>query len=508
MSSPSSTAAENKVTDCIVVGSGLAGLTTALTCLDRGGKVLLLEKEPCLGGNSVKASSGINACPVLVDGTVAKEEIQLFIQDTIQSAGKGANSEVIEKLVSESASALKWLKYRVKVDLLQNRTRLGGHTRARTHRPAKGAVGYSVISGMQMALKPFQESGALEIMTETSLTGLIPSEDENTVTGVTAKQGSKEICLNAQHVVLATGGFAADRANDSYLAKYRPELIQMPATFGNFSTGDGIKLATAIGAGICLMDKVQVHPTGFIDPEDPSNPSKFLCAELLRGIGGILLNGRGQRFCNELGTRDYIADKMMLDKYPSTANKNVPSSQTPTFYLVLGSDAAMQGAEHVGFYIWKNLMQRRKGVNQLAIALDVPVEALIDALTSYQSASTEGKDPWGKTSFPNCFSADLQQEDFLVGKVTPVLHYCMGGITVTMDGNVLDRNYNPISGLHAVGEVAGGTHGDNRLAGNSLLECLVFGTIIGNKIPIQSAAGNADGTQYAAKISPRATQCP
>jgi succinate dehydrogenase/fumarate reductase flavoprotein subunit len=61
----------------------------------------------------------------------------------------------------------------------------------------------------------------------------------------------------------------------------------MPATFGDFSTGDGIKLTTA-GAGTCLMEKVQVHPTGFIDPADPSSSSKFLCVELLRGMGAIL----------------------------------------------------------------------------------------------------------------------------------------------------------------------------------------------------------------------------
>jgi succinate dehydrogenase/fumarate reductase flavoprotein subunit len=283
---PSSPTARQGV-DCIVVGSGLAGLTAAIICLDRGGKVLLLEREAKLGGNSIKASSGINACPADDDGIASKEEIDAFVQDTMKSAGKGANSQLIETLVTNSAIALKWLNDRIEVDLLQSRTRLGGHSRERTHRPVKGAVGFSVINGMQKALKLFQENGTLEIMTETALTGLLPSEDGKSVIGVTAQHGSDELCLKAPHVVLATGGFAADRTDDSYLAKHRPEYLHMPATFGDFSTGDGIKLTTA-GAGTCLMEKVQVHPTGFIDPADPSSSSKFLCVELLRGMGAIL----------------------------------------------------------------------------------------------------------------------------------------------------------------------------------------------------------------------------
>jgi FAD-dependent fumarate reductase len=188
---PSSPTARQGV-DCIVVGSGLAGLTAAIICLDRGGKVLLLEKEAKLGGNSIKASSGINACPADDDGIASKEEIDAFVQDTMKSAGKGANSQLIETLVTNSAIALKWLNDRIEVDLLQSRTRLGGHSRERTHRPVKGAVGFSVINGMQKALKLFQENVTLEIMTETALTGLIPTEDSKSVIGVTAQHGSDE----------------------------------------------------------------------------------------------------------------------------------------------------------------------------------------------------------------------------------------------------------------------------------------------------------------------------
>jgi hypothetical protein len=114
-----------------------------------------------------------------------------------------------------------------------------------------------------------------------------------------------ELLLPARHVVLATGGFAADRGSVSYPAENAPQYLEMPATVGTFSTGDGNRMATSIGAGKNDMEKIQIHPTDFVDPADPLNPSKILCAEVMRGVGGILLNDKGQRFCNELATRDY-----------------------------------------------------------------------------------------------------------------------------------------------------------------------------------------------------------
>jgi flavocytochrome c len=298
--------------------------------------------------------------------------------------------------------------------------------------------------------------------------------------------------LTARNVVLATGGFAADRGTDSYLAHYRPDLLNMPATFGDFSTGDGIKLATAMGASTCLMNKVQIHPTGFIDPADPTNPTKFLAAELLRGIGGILLNEYGHRFCNELGTRNYVTEKMM---------DHFVSYSIPTFYLVLGSAAAKESSEHVGFYTWKKLLHPYRGVEELAKAINVPADILTQTLQEYQKDAKEEIDPWGKTFFPNVFQEDLEQEEFLVGKVQPALHYCMGGISINDKGNVLDQNKNIVPGLYAVGEVTGGIHGDNRLGGNSLLECLVFGTIVGSNIPLSSfRSSSAAERQYPTEI--------
>lgn len=96
------------------------------------------------------------------------------------------------------------------------------------------------------------------------------------------------------------------------LAKYRPDTLKLSTTNGDHCTGDGLKMAMAIGAKGIDLEKVQVHPTGLIDPKDQQAKVKFLAAEALRGAGGLLLDGKGNRFCDELGTRDYVSTLAFL----------------------------------------------------------------------------------------------------------------------------------------------------------------------------------------------------
>jgi len=390
--------------------------------------------------------------------------------------------------VENSASAVSWLRDRVGVDL-SLMAKLGGHQHKRTHRPSNGMVGAEVIYGMQKAVKKFEKSGKVEIMVDAEARKLI-RDDVGRVIGIEVQDLSAldkaPIQLTSPNVVLATGGFAADRSENSYLAKYRPELLNMPATAGHFSTGDGIGLATAVGASLVDMDKIQIHPTGWVDPKDPANPNKVLAAELMRGVGGILINKSGQRFCNELGTRAYVTDKMLSHdlSYASTS-KWSEGNEIPTFSLVLSSSAAEDGKKHVDHYVHKGLLTRLEGLSALADWMGLPVDIIRKTIVQYQDDSEGGLDQWGKSSFRGVAHTNLNTEIFYAGTVTPVLHYCMGGITIDTEGNVLDDNNTPIPGLHAAGEVSGGVHGNNRLGGNSLLECTVFGTIVGKKIPIR-----------------------
>ena len=140
--------------------------------------------------------------------------------------------------------------------------------------------------------------------------------------------------------MLATGGFANDRTNTSLLAKHRPDLLRFATTNGEWATGDGMKMAMAIGAGTVDMDRVQVHPTGFVDASDAGASTKVLCGEMMRGVGGVLLLPDGRRFVNELAPRDVVVAAEL-------------ESGADEFFIVLNAAAAAEAGKHTELYVRK-----------------------------------------------------------------------------------------------------------------------------------------------------------
>jgi len=194
----------------------------------------------------------------------------------------------------------------------------------------------------------------------------------------------------------------------------------------------------------------------------------------------------GYRFCNELGTRAYVTDKMLQSNaLYSATGKWDRVSEVPTFHLVLASSAATDAKRHVDLYSHKGLLRKVKGLDALAEYMGIEKTTLKSTMKNYQKAAKKGIDEFGKVTFRGVPNESLAEEVFYVGVVTPVLHYCMGGIKINTEGCVLKEDGSIIPGLLAAGEVTGGVHGSNRLAGNSLLECTVFGTIVGQKVPIK-----------------------
>ena len=152
----------------------------------------------------------------------------------------------------------------------------------------------------------------VKIIKKARVTRLI-KDDTGSVVGVEYQHNGSTVTAHGP-VILATGGYAADFTEDSLLKKHRPEFWSLPTTNGDHCTGDGQKMAMAIGAHGIDMEKVQVHPTGLVDPKEPEAKVKFLAAEALRGVGGLLLDSKGQRFVDELQHRDYVSGKMWENK--------------------------------------------------------------------------------------------------------------------------------------------------------------------------------------------------
>jgi succinate dehydrogenase/fumarate reductase flavoprotein subunit len=210
-----------------------------------------------------------------------------------------------------------------------------------------------------------------------------------------------------------------------------------------------------------------VHPTGFVHAEDPDNKTKFLCGEALRGEGGLLLNSQGRRFVNELDLRDAVTAKM--------------NEQSGRKYIVLNAKAAVDLGAHLGFYTFKKLMKKYDSSRALAEDLGMDPEALAAELKAYNRSAEQKCDAFNKTVFPAVpFETD---EEYYAGEVTPVLHYTMGGIRMNPKAQIMRQgpggDLQVIHRLYGAGEVTGGVHGNNRLGGNSLLECVVFGRIAG-----------------------------
>ncbi|KAF9495282.1 Flavocytochrome c [Pleurotus eryngii] len=448
----------------IVVGGGLAGLSAAHTLLERGASVLLLDKQGFMGGNSTKATSGINGA-----GTQAQQEqgipdtTKIFFEDTKKSARDLARDDLIRVLTGRSGDAVNWLQNKFALDLSKV-ARLGGHSQPRTHRGDAQFPGMVITYAQLERLEDLSVSDPerVKIIKKARVTKLIKDE-AGTVIGAEYTHGGKTETAYGP-VILATGGYAADFSEDSLLKKHRPELWNLPTTNGDHCTGDGHKMAMAIGANGIDMEKVQVHPTGLVDPKEPEAKVKFLAAEALRGVGGLLLDNTGKRFVDELQHRDFVTGKIWENgKFP--------------IRLVLNGPASKEIEWHCKHYVGRGLMKRFENGDELSKEFGLKPEVLKKTFEDYNQSVRTNKDPFGK----KFFSGEWKYDDiFNVAVMTPVLHYTMGGLEIDDQSRVIGHDGKPIAGLFAAGEVAGGVHGANRLGGSSLLGCVVFGRVSGD----------------------------
>ncbi|KAG0046242.1 hypothetical protein BGZ83_008563 [Gryganskiella cystojenkinii] len=453
----------------IVVGGGLSGLSAAHTVLEHGLNVLVIDKNAFFGGNSTKATSGINGALTKTQIQLGiKDSVEAFYDDTAKSARDMLRPDLVKVLTGRSASAVEWLQNKFQLDLSLV-SRLGGHSFPRTHRGKEKMPGMTITYALMETIEDLSVSqpDRVKLIKKARVMNLI--KENGTVVGVEyehVNQPGQKIQAWGP-VVLATGGYAADFTSDSLLKKYRPELWDLPTTNGDHTTGDGIKMTLAIGGKTINMEKVQVHPTGLVDPREPDAKVKFLAAEALRGVGGLLLQADGKRFCDELGHRDYVTGMMWENKFP--------------IRLVLNTAASKEIEWHCKHYVGRGLMKYFKNGEELAKEIGIPPSELQKTFDEYNLIA-EGKvrDPWGKKYFHN--GPIKMNQDFHVAQMAPVLHYTMGGVDINDQAAIKDLADTPIPGLFAAGEMCGGVHGANRLGGSSLLGCVVFGRTAGDSV--------------------------
>ena len=498
------TAVENNATaedstvdaDVVVVGAGGAGMTAAITAAAEGKTVVILESQSMVGGNSVRATGGMNAGKTVYQDenefgesagvektlktaaekyadnktitalakTVSEQwaayqanptgyfdSVELMELDTM-IGGKGVNDPaLVETLCSNSADAIDWLGEQGIT--LNSVSSAGGASVKRIHRPVneEGKV-VSVGAYMVPLLEEDCQKAGVQMMLNTTATEIL-TDDNGAAVGIKATGASGEtITINAKAVILTSGGFGA---NMDMVVEYKPELKGFMTTNAPGILGQGIKMAQAIGADTVDMDQIQIHPTVQYD-------SASLITEGLRGDGAVLINSEGKRFIDEVGTRDVV----------SAAEIAQPGSYS---WLIIDQKMVDDSSVIQG-YIKKGYTFEGKTYEELAEQIGVDGAALAETMNTWNGYVEAKNDPdFGRTSFAN----KLDTAPYYAIKVTAGVHHTMGGLKINTNTEVLNENGEIIPGLFAAGEVTGGVHGANRLGGTAVSDFVVFGRIAG-----------------------------
>ena len=482
--------------DVVVVGAGGAGMTAAITAAGEGKSVVILESQSMVGGNSVRATGGMNAGKTVYQDenefgesagvektlktaaekyadnetitalakTVSEQwaayqanptgyfdSVELMELDTM-IGGKGINDpELVETLCANSADAIDWLDEHGIT--LHNVSSFGGASVKRIHRPVN-AEGKTVSVGSYMIplLQENCEKAGVKMMLDTTATEIL-TDANGAAVGVKATGASGEtVTVNAKAVVLASGGFGA---NLDMVVKYKPELKGFMTTNAPGIQGQGIEMAEAIGAATVDMDQIQIHPTVEAN-------TAALITEGLRGDGAVLINAEGKRFIDEVGTRDVVSAAEI--------------AQTGSYSWLVVDQAMVDASSVIQGYIKKGYTVTGATYEELGKAMGVDAAAFAETMDKWNGYVEAKNDPdFGRTSFAN----PLNTAPYYAVKVTAGVHHTMGGLKINANTEVLNEKGEVIPGLFAAGEVTGGVHGANRLGGNAVADFTVFGRIAG-----------------------------
>ena len=481
--------------DVVIVGAGGAGMTAAITAANEGKSVVIVESQAMVGGNSVRATGGMNAAKTVyqdentfeqaagVEKTLASaaekyadnetitalaatvaeqwaayqanptgyfDSVELMELDTM-IGGKGINDPaLVETLCEGTADAIDWLDENGIT--LHNVSSFGGASVKRIHRPVgdDGKV-VSVGSYMIPRLQQACEKAGVQILLSTTAEEILT--DGGKAVGIKATGAAGEtVTVNAKAVILASGGFGA---NLDMVVEYKPELKGFMTTNAPGILGQGIAMAQAIGADTVDMDQIQIHPTVQYD-------SAALITEGLRGDGAILVNAEGKRFIDEVGTRDVVSAAEV--------------AQTGGYSWLVVDQKMADASSVIQGYIKKGYTVEGKTYEELAEAMGVDSAAFAETMANWNQCVADKTDAeFGRTSFAN----PLDTAPYYAIKVTAGVHHTMGGLKIDTNTEVLDADGNAIPGLFAAGEITGGVHGANRLGGNAVADFTVFGRIAG-----------------------------
>ncbi len=437
--------------DVVIVGAGGAGLTAAVRATQQGAKVIVLEKMPMVGGNSLKASGGMNCADTKFQAAagITDSGVQEFIEDTMNGGHQLNDIALVTTLAENSAEAVEWLESIGAP--LPKVAATGGTTHKYLHSPEDGSpVGAYLVA----KLSDVVEENGIEVMLNTKATEILT--ENGAAVGVMAEDAEHIYTVNAKSVILATGGFGS---NFELMCSYNPSLANAVTTNHPGATGDGIRMAEEIGAATVDMEQIQLHPTVY-------QATSMLVSEKMRSLGAILVNQEGNRFCNDLSTRDAVSAAEL--------------EQTGGYAYIIFDQNLVDHNKSAQEYINKGMAAEGQTYEELAQNMGLEGEAVqnfVQTMDKWNASVAAGVDEeYGRN---NGMDDDLSTAPFYAIQIAPGIHHTMGGIKINPEAQVIDTDGNVIPGLFAAGETTGGVHGGNRIGGNAVCDFVVFGRIAG-----------------------------
>lgn len=448
--------------DVVVVGSGGAGFSAAIEAKEAGKSVVLIEKMPAVGGNTLISGAEMNVPNNWVQEKlgIKGDSPEKMAEDTIKGGDELGDPHMIQVMTENALDAATWLKDDIKVEFLDDQLfQFGGHSYKRALIP-KGHTGQEVITKFRA------KADKLEIPIKLNTTAKELIQENNRITGVKAenKEGQMITYKAKNGVVLTTGGFGS---NVEMRKKYNEKMDESyMSTVTEGSTGDGIIMAEAVGADLTNMENIQTYPI--------CNPKTGVISLLAdtRFDGAILVNQEGKRFVEELERRDVISNAIL--------------EQTGGYTYQLWNDDInkISGTMKVHEAEYEELLKQKMIVKadtleEAAAFFDIDIQNLKETVKKVNQYAKDGKDE----EFNHRGElVSLAKGPYYIEKAVPSVHHTMGGLVINDKTEVLNKDGQPIPGLYAAGELTGVIHGSNRLGGNAITDIIVFGRIAGQEV--------------------------
>ncbi|GEK90721.1 flavocytochrome c [Alkalibacterium kapii] len=436
--------------DVIIVGSGGAGLSAAIEAKDAGANPVIFEMMPVAGGNTKKASAGMNASETKFQEALGIEDSnEAFYEETFAGGGETNNEELLNYMVDNSADSINWLD---SIGItLDNLTTTGGMSVERTHRPTDGsAVGEYLVNGLLDNI----EERDIPLFVNSQVTAIL--EEDGAISGieVLVDQTDKRT-ISSEAVVVATGGFGA---NPEMIVENDPELEGFVTTNHEGSTGTGIEMISALSGDLVDMSDIQIHPT-------VEQSSGYLITEAVRGEGAILVSNEGVRFTNEMDTRDKVSANIIA----------LPEKKA---YLIF-DDGVKERVLAIEKYASEGFVKSADTIEELAEDMALNADNLKDTLETWNNSVAEGVDEeFNRTT---AMDEDLSTGSYHAIEIAPGVHHTMGGVKINSLTEVLKTDGTKVNGLYAAGELTGGLHGSNRIGGNAVADIIIFGRQAGKQ---------------------------